>query len=447
MTMYSRSIRKDTYPVSDRRRKSQRGFTLVLFASAAATMIGFTGLAVDVGYAMHQKRYMQAAADAGALAAAHEIANGNTTTYATAAKNDTALNGFTDGVNNTVVSVTRGPSAGNYSGNNNYVEVTIYQPQNAWFMQFFGVTSIPTKVRSVAGTPSSTVTGCIFLTDPSFQYGLYLDGNSKLTANCSILDNDSSDFDNQGNVTVTNGGIIGVQTGASHGSTGTMSPSPTIVSAVGDPLNLTAPSKTGLTTRSTSQLVVNGTGNVINPGIYNGGIFVSQDASVTLNPGLYYLQDGGIDLEQNSTISGTGVTIYMTGNINQTAVLSNSISTINLKAPTSNGTGTQAGSIEGVVLFLNKSASVSSSWGLNIQSNGQTTLEGIVYFPGHPILWESGSTNSIGAYTIIVTPYMRLDGTGTTLKVAADYSSLAHGNPITNTGVTSGSGGAVSLAE
>ncbi|MGG2367940.1 hypothetical protein ACE4ZV_26725, partial [Salmonella enterica] len=84
---------------------------------------------------------------------------------------------------------------------------------------------------------------------PSFQYGLYLDGNSKLTANCSILDNDSSDFDNQGNVTVTNGGIIGVQTGASHGSTGTMSPSPTIVSAVGDPLNLTAPSKTGLTTR------------------------------------------------------------------------------------------------------------------------------------------------------------------------------------------------------
>ena len=42
----------------------------------------------------------------------------------------------------------------------------------------------------------------------------------------------------------------------------------------------------------------------------SGGIHVSGTASVTLLPGVYYLQGGGLWVLGRAKLSGTGVTIY-----------------------------------------------------------------------------------------------------------------------------------------
>ena len=56
---------------------ASRGQVLILLAAAAVALIGMLGLAIDLGFDMAQRRTMQNAADAGAMAGAHAIARSN----------------------------------------------------------------------------------------------------------------------------------------------------------------------------------------------------------------------------------------------------------------------------------------------------------------------------------------------------------------------------------
>ena len=55
------------------------------------------------------------------------------------------------------------------------------------------------------------------------------------------------------------------------------------------------------------------TGNltyVIEPGVYIGGIEIGGSAHVIMNPGVYYLSGGGLDISGNASVTGNGVMIY-----------------------------------------------------------------------------------------------------------------------------------------
>src|SRR5712691_3530910 len=79
----------------------ERGFSAVFTALAASVLIGFGGLAVDVGYWQWNQRNMQGAADQAAFAAASATQASATTAVATTtAKSIAAAMGFTDGANN-----------------------------------------------------------------------------------------------------------------------------------------------------------------------------------------------------------------------------------------------------------------------------------------------------------------------------------------------------------
>ena len=58
---------------SDRYRHASRGQILILIAGALVAIVGMLGLATDLGYNFAQRRTMQNAADAGALAGAHTL--------------------------------------------------------------------------------------------------------------------------------------------------------------------------------------------------------------------------------------------------------------------------------------------------------------------------------------------------------------------------------------
>ncbi len=101
---------------------AERGQMLVIFTLLLAVVIGFVALTIDVGLALVEKRQLQNAVDAAALAAAQDFANGESEATATAtALEYLELNGY-DGVDN-AVAVNIPPTSGTYAGLSGYVEV------------------------------------------------------------------------------------------------------------------------------------------------------------------------------------------------------------------------------------------------------------------------------------------------------------------------------------
>ena len=75
------------------RRAEPRGQMLVIFAVLLVVLLGFAGVAIDVGRVTAERRHAQAAADAGALAACRALIAGETdTAAATAAQQVTLTN-------------------------------------------------------------------------------------------------------------------------------------------------------------------------------------------------------------------------------------------------------------------------------------------------------------------------------------------------------------------
>src|SRR5512138_3253799 len=84
-------------------RTNERGQALILITLAAIGLFAFAALAIDGSKVYSQKRHAQNAADTSVLAAALAKARGNDPIAAARAR--ATSNGFTDGVNNTLVLV------------------------------------------------------------------------------------------------------------------------------------------------------------------------------------------------------------------------------------------------------------------------------------------------------------------------------------------------------
>jgi len=407
----------------------KRGFTLILFAGTAAVLVGFVGLAFDVGFLMHQKRHLQTAADAGAIAAAQELHRGNTSNFIAAAKHDTALNGHTDGVNNNIVTVSRPPLTGAYTSNVNYVQVKVQQKEPTFFMKMFSFNNVTMSSKATAFVGGTAGGGCIVLLHPTFEGAYYTDGGTTVLSDCGMWINSNSTkaIDNQGASTFTGMGAA-IHVKGKMANSGKMTPTPITgsVAAVDPFLSMAAPAIP--TTTRTVAATITGTAT-LNPGLYNGNINIGNSANVTMNPGLYYVKNGTLKLT-GAHLTGTGVTMYFTGTSSGTTILADSISTISLTSPSSSGIN---GGMEGVLFYTDRTGNYSGKpWCMDIQSNGTTILQGVMYFPTCSVLWQSQSTAYIGNYSIIVAQYLRVDGSGTKLKIHSDYSGLANGSPLSS---------------
>src|SRR5258708_15466222 len=107
-----------------RNKPSERGFTTVTYALVIIGLIGFTGLAVDVGYMQWEKGRIQGAADAAAMGALRELELSQTDLVA-AGQNDASMNGFTNGQNDTTVTINNPPLSGSYAGDTTAIEAIV----------------------------------------------------------------------------------------------------------------------------------------------------------------------------------------------------------------------------------------------------------------------------------------------------------------------------------
>lgn len=405
-----RVLMKITGPGSRLGRAS--GQTIVLAALCITVLVGFMGVAVDFGFLEHQKRRMQTAADAAAVAGAQALDSGG---YVSVAKHDAGLNGFTDGQNGATIAVNNPPTGGAYAGDSSAVEVVISAAEPTFFLRALSINSLNVKARSVALAQNAS--GCIYALNPSVPGAMQLNGSVSIQSQCGVIVDSSSNsaLTANGGASIVASGIGVVGNYSSNGSV-TFKPTPTTgIVPVSDPLAyVQAPTYGGCD--HTNFSINSSKSATLNPGVYCGGISINGSPTVTFNPGTYILAGGGMSANGSPTLTGTGVTFYNTKGTAgyQPIVLGGSV-TATFSAPTS-------GPLAGMLFFQDRT--ITSSSGSTLSGGVNSKYEGAVYFPTTGLTYNGGVN---AAYTILVANTLTFNGNST---INANYSSLTNGSPI-----------------
>jgi hypothetical protein len=132
-----------------------------------------------------------------------------------------------------------------------------------------------------------------------------LDGSLHINSSCPASDSGGAlgTNGNAANITLNNGSLIRMVGSYAPGPL-TITPAPlTGQAAIPDPLGgLDAIDSSGLPIRSATKLTINGTSQVLLPGVYVGGIELKSSAIAYLRPGVYVLRGGGIRLGAQSSL-------------------------------------------------------------------------------------------------------------------------------------------------
>ncbi len=170
--------------MSPRRRsfhKNESGQALLITALCMVCLLGFLGMAADVGMLFRDRVNLQKVADAAAIAGAAQLASGN---YVAAAQAAAAQNGVTNGVNGTVA-VTLGAAYHPIA-----VKVHVTQNESTFFMGLFGQGNMDVGATAAAGITNGN--GCMFAMDtaPFKDQGMTMNGTGTVNVpNCAIYDN------------------------------------------------------------------------------------------------------------------------------------------------------------------------------------------------------------------------------------------------------------------
>lgn len=344
------------------------GNVVVLVAVSLVAFVGICGLVIDGGQLMAERRQAQNAADAAALAAATDLYNGvppglakpTGVTYAT-------RHGYSD----EAVDIAIPPNTGPHRGDTNFVEVKLTVDVPTFFIKVVYPPAAQVKVRAVAGLDRAPASGAGLLgLNGGASGAMTLSGSATINVNGSNLGVSSSSataltgsgsakitaptIDITGNYTLSSTSqLIGtVRTGAPASS---------------DPLaSIPAPDPNAQPLRSASKLNLVATTATLQPGRYVGGIAMSSGANVTLQPGIYYIDDGAFTVS-SSTLTGNGVMIYA----ERTFGLSGS-SPVVLSPPTS-------GTYQGLSIFQDRNPV--SPYPVGLSGGSNLNLSGTIYAP------------------------------------------------------------------
>ena len=417
--------------------KNESGQVLVLAAMSMTLMMGFAGLAIDVGMLFHVRRNMQIAADAAALAGAVDYKySASSSSAIAAAKSAATANGITDLSD---LTVSTPPADGPNKGTTGFVEAVVAQPNPTWFMSLFGMNSVKVTARAVAGN-GGPGDACVYVLNPTAPDAMELQGSFAVNApGCGVVV-DSNNADGLqftgagGSLTAKWVSVVGGDGGQPSDSTpapitggaplsdplgGFMGPTPSNggCSSKGDGYT----GEVGTTDTTTTTL----TGTVAGPGAGNAFCY-TQAVTVgpgTLGPGIYVFENG-VTLSGNITALGVtldiqngGMTIP-TGGVNF-GTAGNEAS--GLVAPTS-------GQTSGIALM----EPPGNTNMIQIQKGNATgNITGIVYAPSAQLyLQDSGGDTSggISFYTDIIVGTL-FDKTAT-MQING-YSPGGSTNPLT----------------
>ncbi len=148
------------------------------------------------------------------------------------------------------------------------------------------------------------------------------------------------------------------------------------------------------------------------PGVYCGGLRIRADADVHLEPGIYVIKDGPLEIELGGRLFGKSVGLYFTGDDAVFNFKPESI--VHLTAP-------EDGVMAGMLVMEDRGRSDTETY--SILSSNARTLLGTIYLPNGRLHVNSlMPIADASAYTAIVARYLRMSGSPQ-LTLNANYSA------------------------
>ena len=367
---------------------------MALTAVMFVTIVGFAGLAIDVGDWYATKTNMQTAADAAAINAgfallASSSTGGSDAQLLDAASQAAAANGFdpNDGVQVDVSLSSDGKS----------VEVTLSQSSPTMMSSLFLGGSV--SISAAATVSVIGQTACLLVLEESVGSALRLDSNGRIDApSCAIQVNSVSPVASSINSNASvSAAAICITGGYEVNSNGDYSPTPdtgpTDCPPVPDTLaDLDPPPYSGC---DYDGLQVRQGSTTLSPGVYCGGIEITGNAQVDFDPGEYIIEGGKFRVWGNAAAQGTGVGFYLTAGA---TIRFGGNSNVSFSAPT-------VGPLAGVIFFQDRNDSGTNRF----DGNGIGTLEGTIYFPNGR--FESGANVVLAAssaFTVLIARWVAL---------------------------------------
>ena len=446
-----------------RRREGEKGQVLVLFILGLVAMLAVGALLLDGANALVTRRRLQNAGDAGALAGANVMhAAGSAHVCSTVSSSppgaaradivaavnaslavnlpwlapgniivtcaqdaiyrnqavtvDLRINssnflGAAIGYGGTVVSTTSTALNGQIAGSD--FNIVLLDPWNS---------SWPNSRR---GCPSFLISG-----GPTMHFG----GNVQINSACPAANGGALATNGTSAVVTFSGGRALYMVGGYDPGPLTINPTPvTGAGALEDPLQDLEPissSCTSGTIRSATRLVLNNVTQVLQPGVYCGGIELRSSAVALLRPGIYIIDGGGISVGAQASLcslSATsiatncsafasecpdvtcGVLLYNTGTASGAGAMGQlSISagaTLKLRAYDDRANSNVGFEYRNILLWQNVLPVPTSTYAqpeVRINGGGNVDISGTVYAPSAKVHMGGGSGGSGGNITLLL---------------------------------------------
>jgi hypothetical protein len=412
--------------------QNRRGKVVVLVAFLLPTvLVPILAIGVDGGLLMEDRRRLQAASDAAALAAAAQLYRDNAefisnnsdtlhppnTSGAIAAAYDTLNQHGFESEDCEIRTITLPAASSNprINGKPGTIEVKVTFLQPRGFSGLWGTEKLKVATRSVSRVRNFSFGNGIILLEETDRDGLRSRGGGALLVNRGgVYVNSESDLaaetEGTGSVLAAKnfdvvGGTLGdgfykmpyPGAGGATPLTGTF-PTP-------DPYrNMPEPSPTSFDVQKDPPHVgKSGVPIVLQPGRYTKRLdFSGGDTQVILSPGTYYLE-AGISLTGDARLTGVGVTLYNIGSGNNGGIDFSGQGQWSITAPTS-------GPYEGVAFYQSR-YTASETTTMNLSGNGGGGLIGLVYAPTTQVKLSGNGTQTIGSQFIARTLEMTGNGT------------------------------------
>lgn len=149
------------------------------------------------------------------------------------------------------------------------------------------------------------------------------------------------------------------------------------------------------------------------PGVYCGGLNIK--GTLNLLPGLHVFRDGELEIRAHGELIGDGVTILLTGD-SSTRFVNQAGSTVDISAPAN-------GLFAGIVMAQDPT-SIPNKDNLII-GGGYMEFDGVVYYPGQRLeITGNGSISGNSSQFALIADTIAVNGNGVlTIKIGADYLS------------------------
>jgi hypothetical protein len=282
------------------------------------------------------------------------------------------------------------PLSGSYTTSLNAFEVIIQQPQSHYFSAILNAQQVLVSTRSVALADAGLA--CVLALNSTASGAITSTGTPTVSLNnCSLFADSSAataiSVGGSASVSALSAGAVGGISGPIATTEGVTTGDSPIV----DPFASSSyPAFSGCdqTNYSTKSTVT------LSPGVYCGGMKLNAGAVVTLQPGIYYMDQGSLDVAAQATLTGAGVTIVFTSSTGQnyaTATI-NGGATVDLTPPTS-------GTTSGIVLFGDRNMPQGTIFKLN--GGAAQVLTGATYLPKAAVKFAGGNDGANGCAQLI----------------------------------------------